>query len=288
MISRAMGSLRGLPGLYVRVLGAAVIPLFVISLFVDEEGIEDWPVEILLGIVLFAGVMIWVRSRRSRTGDVLTATSGEGGRVLVLRAFQNDDHLLSAFAPWGYVVWMLVRQPIGCLRSYWLLFLGRVTWDQALERAVRHIGPVIAIGEPGDRFPTIGQLNEYLPEGADWQGRVLELIGESDLVVLKAGLGDGVLWEVGAVLEHADPAATLVYVGERSRRLKHRLPSEREDFYREFRDETGHLFPVELPTELDGAHFLGFDANWCPVVVRRAATHPREIVRIVRYMESVS
>ncbi|MEM9034972.1 MAG: hypothetical protein AAGD18_10310 [Actinomycetota bacterium] len=286
-IERATGFLRRAPGVYHQLLAFVAGPFWLLGTVAAIVGLAGGPWVLVLGLAFALGLYAW-RLRSSRTPDVLSATSDADSRVLLLRSFEHDDHSLSIFSPLGYMYWMLVRHPIGFVRSYGLLFRGRTTWDQALQHAVREIGPVVAIGEPGDRFSTIGQLAEYLPEEADWQLRVLELLGGSDLVVVKAGLGGGVLWEVGAVLEHADPTRVLIYAGERSRRLKHRLPSERYSFYREFRRRTADLFPVELPPALDDARFIGFDTTWRPVIVRRSTGHPREIVRIVRYMESVS
>ncbi|KOV85377.1 hypothetical protein [Nocardia sp. NRRL S-836] len=64
-----------------------------------------------------------------------------------------------------------------------------------LVSGLRALGPVIAVGRPGERLPRLGAARFYLPDD-DWKSGVRELMGLCRLIVLRLGPGTGLWWEV--------------------------------------------------------------------------------------------
>lgn len=100
------------------------------------------------------------------------------------------------------------RQPVLYLRS----FADDVTAAQAdggekpyniysreekLAAALSTVGPVIAVGKPGEPLPRLGAARLYLPYD-DWQPTVLRLMDLSQLIVFRLGpgAGQGLRWEL--------------------------------------------------------------------------------------------
>ncbi len=67
------------------------------------------------------------------------------------------------------------------------------------------IGPVIAIGRPGEKLPTLGAARMYVGN-EDWQTIALELMKYAQIVVIRI-LGDtpGIRWELTCARENLDP-----------------------------------------------------------------------------------
>ncbi|MFF7991497.1 transferase [Kitasatospora xanthocidica] len=82
------------------------------------------------------------------------------------------------------------------------------TREEQLATALGAIGPVIAVGRPGERLPHLGAARFYLPLD-DWKPTVLRLMDLSQLIVLRLGQGDGLWWEVEQV-RTTQPARKLV------------------------------------------------------------------------------
>ncbi|GHF35309.1 hypothetical protein GCM10018790_11340 [Kitasatospora xanthocidica] len=82
------------------------------------------------------------------------------------------------------------------------------TREEQLASALGAIGPVIAVGRPGERLPQLGAARFYLPLD-DWKPTVLRLMDLSQLIVLRLGQGDGLWWEVEQV-RTTQPARKLV------------------------------------------------------------------------------
>jgi hypothetical protein len=66
--------------------------------------------------------------------------------------------------------------------------------EEGLMAALRAVGPVIAVGRPGEHIPPIGAARLYLPSD-QWQSMVARIMDLSSLVVLRLGEGGGLRWE---------------------------------------------------------------------------------------------
>ena len=62
------------------------------------------------------------------------------------------------------MTWRMLLRPAGLVRAYVLFFTGRLTFEQVLRAAARPVGKLIAIGEPGERMPTLGLKNVYVDD----------------------------------------------------------------------------------------------------------------------------
>jgi len=122
-----------------------------------------------------------------------------------------------------------------------------------MVRQLRTIGPVVAIGRPGERLAPLGAARIYVG-GADWRTVAADLLDVARLVVIRAGgMTKGIEWEM--------------------ERVRSELPSEKvvlwfpqaiaEAAYEEFRSAARHALKVELPTVCP-ADFVTFNASWTP------------------------
>lgn len=85
----------------------------------------------------------------------------------------------------------------------WASFLPAPDTDWAAERAfveaLHEIGPLVAIGRPGDVMPTRG-FARMVAAPTSWQGAVAELLDRAAAVLLVPGNSPGVQWELEQVL----------------------------------------------------------------------------------------
>lgn len=107
------------------------------------------------------------------------------------------------------------RPPVLYLRSFLddKIDTGHVvrkSQEQALASVFNHIGPFIAIGDPGDPLPDLGAARLYV--GKEWKEVVEDLINRARLVVLRAGPTPGFWWEFEHVIRTTSPEKILVLI----------------------------------------------------------------------------
>ena len=85
---------------------------------------------------------------------------------------------------------------------------GEVRAESAFLQPLEKLGPVVAIGRPGESRPPAGGATRIYAEIADidkdWQRLFHKLLGESAYVVLFAGVTGNVTWEIDQVFRR-DP-----------------------------------------------------------------------------------
>ena len=117
------------------------------------------------------------------------------------------------------------RPPVVYLRSFTAdkrlsrrpLALGRLaafrSEEEQMVAALREVGPVFALGKPGERLPRLGASRVYV-DGAEWQQQVLAWFRSAALVVIHipASPTDGLVWEIeqGLQLVERDRLAFVV------------------------------------------------------------------------------
>jgi hypothetical protein len=158
------------------------------------------------------------------------------------------------------------RAPIVYLRPFradvnladrWIDFFAILVrnWHETNERslalAVRDLGPLIAIGRPGEHVPPLGAARLYV-EDAHWQGVVEKVVEVSRLVILRVGRTDGFRWELEHVTAKCDPRKVVIYLPQ----------SDRDAHYAYLREQW--RMPVPLPPDPGDALFLAFGPNWQP------------------------
>jgi hypothetical protein len=122
--------------------------------------------------------------RRLSRGSVVSFADVRQPFTLLLRAF-SDDVMIVDRTP---------STPIGFLTENRL-----ETW---IVDALRPIGPVVAVGLPGEQLPHTGAARLYLDHEV-WQERVRSLIGRARATVVVVGESEGVWWEIETVLRTA-------------------------------------------------------------------------------------
>ena len=98
--------------------------------------------------------------------------------VLYLRSFTADEDLSRRPRMLGHLLWSL-------------------TEEEQLVEALREVGPVVAIGRPGERLPRLGATRIYVDD-EDWQRRIRSWFERAILVVIHVPSNPtiGVTWEL--------------------------------------------------------------------------------------------
>jgi hypothetical protein len=178
---------------------AIAVPLTLILLFVLLVG---------SGLnTLFQDYLHFLRKRLAKTVEEILAE--KKAPVLYLRSFLDDK--------------------VAANREVTLL-----TEEEELNKAFEHIGPMIAIGKPGEVLPEAGAARAYFTND-QWQAAVYHYMDISRLIVLRAGLSQGLLWEIQNSVQRLDPAKLILLI-----------PFMKAD-YNKFRTSVQSLFPKPLP-----------------------------------------
>ena len=148
-----------------------------------------------------------LRKRLAETVDEVLAENK--AQVLYLRSFRDDAVAAQADA-------------------------SLLTEEEQLTKAFARIGPMIAIGRPGETLPEVGAARAYFTDDK-WQAAVLHYMNISRLVVLRAGLSQGLIWEVQNSVRRLDPCKLVLLI-----------PFEKKA-YNQFRMQVQSLFPKPLP-----------------------------------------
>ncbi len=172
------------------------------------------------------------------------------------------------------------RRPILYLRSFQLdASIGRRSWverylgtrplanaEQRMTRAMKKMGPVIAIGRPEERLPALGAARFYVSHDR-WQEKVADVVNVAQLVVWATGSTEGLQWELEHILSTLPPKRLAVFAHPHVMKLS---PAKREAEWRRFVETLGGAFPKPLPPTLGDARFFLFDDQWNPIPVAPA------------------
>lgn len=144
---------------------------------------------VFLPSLFFAGFYL----KRARLSDrriaAVTAQMPEGVPVLYLRSFDDDKAAA--------------------------VFRGDLTEEEQLVRALTPIGPVIAIGKPGESLPLAGAHRLYVTDDR-WQAEVASLMQRARLIVIRSGLTPGLAWELDTVLRLDTPSKLMLLADSRA------------------------------------------------------------------------
>ncbi len=142
------------------------------------------------GVVALAIAYFVLRYSRPRSarGAVQALRAEWREPVLYLRGFGDDQDAAKV-------------DRIGVLWTGMLTIHSR---EEQLIGALGAFGPVVAVGQPGEQLPHLGAARFYLPTD-DWQSGVLQLMDQSQLIVLRLGEGEGVWWEVDQARDTQPP-----------------------------------------------------------------------------------
>jgi hypothetical protein len=224
-----------------------MVPFLVfVVLWLKGVNLAGWPGGLAIP-VLAVSLALVTRGRRMRIGGaepVLTAEDAQAP-IVYLRPFGADR------AEIAKRMWSRVRiSPRERVEK---------TYEERLARTLRKIGPFVAVGDPAERLPLLGAARMYAAD-EEWQAAVDELIGHAGVVLLHAGEGEGLAWEVRHGIERDAPERTILSLPLDAKRTE---PS-RQERYDAFRRRFGDAFPRSLPQAIGHCQFAYFDADWTP------------------------
>ena len=143
---------------------------------------------------------------------------------------------------------------------------GTLTEEEHLAKALAWLGPLVAVGRPGDHLPDVGAQRIYLTDD-EWQMRVTELMISARVVVIRTGLSSGLDWELERAVSLLQPAQLLV-VADDSAELQHSLDTIARHVGRAVESVRLRGRPIGSVRGL-----VVFDTNWRPRLLRlRRAT----------------
>jgi hypothetical protein len=226
--------------------------------FLVDQGTRGNPDEALVALsleVLFdIFVLGWIRSRfairnaqaRAYSAEQILQKPGSPRPIFYLRSFLFDDRI----------------SHIGLLQ---LIFSGVVIQnpEQRMVTAFTKIGPVIAIGRPGEKLPALGAARFYVTHEL-WKQKVSEVAALSRFVVWATGSTEGLRWEISHLLENLPPEKLILLAHPHLLKLP---DDQREAEWRAFLQSIGTLFPIPLPTRLGDTRFFFFGPGWQPFAV---------------------
>jgi hypothetical protein len=203
------------------------------------------------GVLYTRGRRVFLRARRHRSRLVPDHRQLKAGSyVLYLRSFEEDERQTA-----------LHEVPLAGLSggaSAGFLVSGRSAEEHVAE-ILRPVGPLIAVGAPGERLPYVGAARLYLPLKG-WREPVRELIRGSRLTALTLGTSEGTLWELGETFRLLPPHRLVLFI-----------PALNKAAYERIRAVAPRL--PECPGWLGSSHrtviqgVISFDADWTPTIV---------------------
>ena len=122
--------------------------------------------------------------------------------------------------------------------------------EREIAGALARIGPLIAIGKPGDRVAPFGAARVYVGDDV-WQETVLKLIRRAAIVILQPETTQGTWWELNAVVGTTDWRRVLMLVPD---------PTLRPLGYGRIRQLTAQVLPSPLPEPSVKCDAFMFDA----------------------------
>jgi hypothetical protein len=112
---------------------------------------------------------------------------------------------------------------------------GLVSKEEQLAATVAPIGPMVAIGRPGERLPKPGAVRAYAGD-EEWREVVDNWLSISRLVILRAGATEGLWWEIKRAFTVVGPDKIVIFMLGLKR-------TAYESFAKRVRTELG----IELP-----------------------------------------
>ena len=183
-------------GIAVKWIAANLLLIILAAVMLEDAGAVD--LEQIPWYLLFALIPVFVLLSRSsfrllRSGWKYDASSAQDAvsrdprpPVLYLRSFGADSQIL---------VGEEGRFSIATFFNY----TATLSPEQELALILGQLGPVVAIGRPGERLPELGAARRYVSDD-EWRDVVTTWMSEAALVVFRAGETESVWWEIEQAL----------------------------------------------------------------------------------------
>ena len=211
------------------------------------DDVSTWMSVIGLVFIIIGGIMVYRGGQyaaKALAGEIDDSTP----IILYLRPFKTDVKMAKYVFTQFY-------------------FGGVRTMEEQLAEVLQPFGHLLAIGQPGETLPKPGAAKIYADD--DWKKVVIDKMKTSRLVVILAGTGEGLLWELKEAFEVVDPTKILILV-----------TGMRKKSYKAFSEQAGRSFNIHFPDAkqikariglnvADG--FIRFAADWKSSFLRAKA-----------------
>jgi uncharacterized protein len=244
------------------------IALFLVAMLFPLTWEQSRFVLVVALVLLIVWLMIYKRGKRYKALSATEVTENDPRPpVVYLRSFQDDRRAGKPLYLFRAGNARMTFHYFAAWSEMFHIFDG-ISEEEVLADVVSRVGPMIAIGRPGENLPQLGAARVYVTN-EEWQREVHAFLDKASLVVLRLGRTEGFWWEVEQSAKKLDP-----------RRLVLLVPLNRKD-YEEFRTRASKYFPHGLPDyhsspfrRLFGPRLLGyvrgliyFQPDWTPVYV---------------------
>lgn len=105
------------------------------------------------------------------------------------------------------------RRPVVLLRSFRVdgtFIVDHITLEELIEPLAEEFGPMVGLGRPGESKSPVGAGRLYIPHH-EWQDSAKALVEAAQVIVVLAGSGGGLGWEM-ALLQDGGHLAKTVFV----------------------------------------------------------------------------
>ncbi len=203
-----------------------------------------WVISILAVPIILVGAFLFWRGRQyAALADAQRIISDSKPDVLYLRTFRSDPSTA------GYVFSSILTNR---------LLSGLATEEEQLADVLRPFGDLVAIGQPGEALPKPGAARIYASD-EEWKDVVKRQMQQARLVVIRAGVGENLLWELKQAVEILDPKKLLILV-----------LNMKVNYYDSFRLKADLVLGTSLPEGFKlkrfrrVSGFIAFASDWTP------------------------
>jgi hypothetical protein len=181
----------GVALLVVGIWGGFVLnqPLITTPLWVKNYKLLWVVLSVLSATVACCGAFLYWRGRQyAARASVESVITDAKPHLLYLRPFRSDYTTIKALGP-----------------------SLETTEEEQLADVLRPLGELVAIGRPGENLPTPGAARIYTSD-EEWKDVVKRQMQATRLVVIRAAVGENVLWELTQAVKTVDPQKLLISV----------------------------------------------------------------------------
>jgi len=223
-----------------------VLAQFAIQQFLDSDPVAQWA----FWVIVLCLIRLWLsrtlgtyRQMKSRSAVRVLESPKARRPIFYLRSFALDER---------------TAKPNLMQR---ILLLPNA--EQTVTAQLRKLGPLIAIGRPGEKLPALGAARFYASDEL-WHAKVADVVKASQLVLWATGLTEGLRWEISHLIENLPPEKLVLWAHPHLLRAD---AAEREAEWTKFLLALGGVFPKPLPESLGDARFFCFAADWTPIPI---------------------
>jgi hypothetical protein len=190
---------------------------------------DDQPLYVTFFLIFIGLIFLFISGYFFRTWkECQEATADEAiardprAPILYLRPFQADTLTLGTLGARSATNKRELAHKFGVLGFLiWAFLLGygygrKRRAEELIVDMLVPLGPVIAIGRPGESVPRTGASRLYV--GDNWQDVIRDLMSRSQLIVMFGGTTPGFAWEVTEAFRNAPFVPTILLLPYFSRR----------------------------------------------------------------------